>query len=87
MFKQFWIGLSAWFIIFSNAHAGQSAVAMPDRYAAAVAQQVLNQGGHAVNAAVAASMVLAVTYPEAGNLGGGGFMLIRDDQQHYFLDY
>lgn len=84
---RFWIILSVWFIIVSNGHAGQAAVAMPDRYAALVAQQVLNQGGHAVDAAVAASMVLAVTYPEAGNLGGGGFMLIRDDQQHYFLDY
>lgn len=43
--------------------------------------------GYAGQAAVAASMVLAVTYPEAGNLGGGGFMLVRHQQKNYFLDY
>lgn len=55
---------------------GAAAVAMPDRYSAAVAKSILQQGGNAVDAAVAAAFVLAVTYPEAGNIGGGGFMTL-----------
>lgn len=84
---RFWIILSAWLVFVGHGYAGQAAVAMPDRFSAQVAQQVLDKGGNAVDAAVAASMVLAVTYPEAGNLGGGGFMLVRHQQDDYFLDY
>ncbi|PLA74118.1 gamma-glutamyltransferase [Hydrogenovibrio sp. SC-1] len=65
----------------------QAAVAMPDQYSAEVAQHVLASGGHAVDATVAAAFVLAVTYPEAGNLGGGGFMTLVDKSLPYFLDY
>ncbi|MDO6445087.1 gamma-glutamyltransferase [Colwellia sp. 1_MG-2023] len=64
-----------------------SAVAMPDNYSAQVAKDVLLSGGNAIDAAIAAQFVLAVTLPEAGNVGGGGFMTIYKDGKTDFLDY
>ncbi|MDC8832190.1 gamma-glutamyltransferase [Alteromonas gilva] len=63
------------------------AVAMPDQFAAQVALNVMAEGGNAVDAAIAAQFALAVTYPEAGNIGGGGFMTIYMDDATDFLDY
>lgn len=65
----------------------QAAVAMPDSYSADVAKEILQKGGNAVDAAIAAQFVLAVTLPEAGNIGGGGFMLVYKDRKSDFIDY
>ena len=69
------------------AAAGKAAVAAPDEYGAHIAMEVMGHGGNAVDAAVATAFVLAVTYPEAGNLGGGGFMMIYRDGKPACLDY
>lgn len=48
-----------------------------EKRATDIGRQVLEYGGNAIDAAVAVGFVLAVTYPKAGNIGGGGFMVIR----------
>lgn len=61
--------------------------ALPDDFTAEIGAQILTAGGNAVDAAVAAGFVAAVTEPEAGNIGGGGFMLIWMNGKAEFLDY
>ncbi|MDH3440905.1 MAG: gamma-glutamyltransferase, partial [Gammaproteobacteria bacterium] len=66
---------------------GTAAIAIPDPYAADVAERILRQGGNAVDAAIATGFALAVTYIDAGNIGGGGFMTVYHDGEPAFLDY
>jgi len=58
------------------------------RLASEAGVEVLQKGGNAVDAAIAVAYALAVTFPEAGNIGGGGFMTIRlADGRKTFLDF
>lgn len=67
--------------------AGEAAVATSERHATETAIAVLSSGGNAVDAAVATAFVLAVTYPEAGNIGGGGFATLTRGGEAKFLDF
>jgi gamma-glutamyltranspeptidase/glutathione hydrolase len=63
-------------------------VVSTDEYASTVGRDILMAGGNAVDAAVATSFALAVVNPEAGNIGGGGFMVVRlADGTMASLDY
>ena len=61
----------------------------PEKLAAEVGVSILKDGGNAVDAAVATGFALAVTFPRAGNLGGGGFMLIHnaESNEQTLIDY
>src|SRR5258705_11897928 len=63
-------------------------VASTSEIASRVGADIMKKGGNAVDAGVAVALALAVTWPSAGNLGGGGFMLIRDaDGTAEAIDY
>ncbi len=69
------------------AHNGM--VVAQESHAARIGIEILDRGGNAVDAAVAVGFAMAVTYPRAGNLGGGGFMVIHlaKDNQDVAIDY
>ena len=64
-------------------------VSVAEKYAANAGLRVLKEGGNAIDAAVTVAFVLAVTTPQAGNLGGGGFMMIHTaaNKKTHAIDY
>ena len=71
----------------SEAVLNRAMVSSQDEYASEVGVEILKNGGNAVDAAVAVAYTLAVTHPRAGNIGGGGFMLvyIKEDDKVMLL--
>jgi gamma-glutamyltranspeptidase/glutathione hydrolase len=68
--------------------AEHAIVSSNDSIASRVGRDIIRRGGNAVDAAVATGFALAVTYPGAGNIGGGGFMVIRmADGRTAVIDY
>lgn len=68
--------------------AQKAMVASQHKLASAIGANVMKRGGNAVDAAVAVGFALAVVYPEAGNLGGGGFLLAHlADGRNIAIDY
>ncbi len=97
MSKTVLTGFSIAFLLFSSSFAIEGfrpvkakngMVVCGEPIACNVGLQVLKEGGNAVDASVAVAFTLAVTYPNAGNLGGGGFMIFRNAANNIFaLDY
>lgn len=69
--------------------AANGMVSAQERLAAAIGRDIMAKGGNAVDAGVAVAFALAVTLPRAGNIGGGGFMLVHDAKtgQTHAIDY
>ncbi len=69
--------------------AANGMVAAQERLAAEIGRDIMAKGGNAVDAGVAVAFALAVTLPRAGNIGGGGFMLVHDAKtgQTHAIDY
>ncbi len=81
------VGASAGNLVFPS-HGSKAMVATVHSEASKAGVAILQQGGNAVDAAVAVGFALSVVHPQAGNIGGGGFMLLRrTDGEVHFVDY
>ena len=79
---------SAWASAVEPTHAQHAIVVSVHELASRAGVDIMRAGGNAIDAAVATGFALAVVHPQAGNLGGGGFMLIRmADGKTHFIDY
>ncbi|MBN2329232.1 MAG: gamma-glutamyltransferase [Candidatus Omnitrophica bacterium] len=98
MIRKYWISIFVGAFLFYIApyradaytpvYAEQGMVAGPEPLAVQIGVDILKKGGNAFDAAAAVGFALAVTYPSAGNLGGGGFMTaVKDTQEPLFLDF
>src|SRR5207245_3714770 len=69
--------------------AQHAALATTSPYATQIGVEVMKRGGDAIDAAVAVAFALAVAYPEAGNIGGGGFLVYYEAATHsvWTLDF
>jgi len=85
MVRLFWIGLCVCYAAAlaplarceASVRAERGMIVCSESLACEAGAEILRAGGNAIDAAVAVGFALAVTYPAAGNIGGGGFMLIR----------
>jgi gamma-glutamyltranspeptidase/glutathione hydrolase len=72
----------------SMVFAQKAAISADEPLAVQVGERILKKGGNAVDAAVAVGFTMAVTFPQAGNIGGGGFMIIKlKNKKPIFIDY
>jgi gamma-glutamyltranspeptidase/glutathione hydrolase len=82
------VSLTAWAADPAPVASRQGIVVTAQHLASDVGASILRRGGNAVDAAVAVGYALAVVYPQAGNLGGGGFMTLRlADGRKTFIDF
>ena len=76
-------------VLLEPVSGSQGMVSSQENLASTVGLDILKQGGNAVDSAVAVGFALAVTYPQAGNLGGGGFMMVylAKEKKTIAIDY